>query len=70
AQDAYLRSPAASGAFQAAAAGGSARSGDGGSSAAYFTFDASRSNAIYGASSHVTPVNQAVNYFIKVKKEK
>nr|DAV10889.1 MAG TPA: tail collar fiber protein [Caudoviricetes sp.] len=70
AQDGYLRSPAASGAFQAAAAGGSARSGDGGSSAAYFTFDASRSNAIYGASSHVTPVNQAVNYFIKVKKEK
>ena len=29
-------------------------------------FDASRSNGIYGASSHVTPVNQAINYFIKV----
>lgn len=28
-------------------------------------FDASRSSAIYGASSHVTPVNMAVNYFIK-----
>ena len=31
----------------------------------YYNFDASRSNAIYGASSHVTPVNMAVNYFIK-----
>lgn len=31
--------------------------------------DASRSSAIYGASSHVTPINQAVNYFIKVKEE-
>ena len=30
-----------------------------------FHFDASRSSAIYGASSHVTPVNMAVNYFIK-----
>ena len=29
-------------------------------------FDASRSNNIYGASSHVTPINQAINYFIKV----
>lgn len=27
-------------------------------------FDASRSSSIYGASEHVTPVNQAVNYFI------
>lgn len=33
------------------------------------TFDASRSSSIYGASSHVTPINQAVNYFIKVKEE-
>ncbi len=32
-------------------------------------FDASKSNAIYGASSHVTPINQAVNFFIKVKEE-
>ncbi len=32
-------------------------------------FDASRSSKIYGASSHVTPVNQAVNYFIKVKED-
>lgn len=28
-------------------------------------FDASKSNAIYGASEHVTPINQAVNWFIK-----
>lgn len=26
-------------------------------------------NSIYGASNHVTPINQAVNYFIKVKEE-
>lgn len=30
-------------------------------------FDASRSSSIYGASSHVTPINQAVNYFIRAK---
>lgn len=30
------------------------------------SFDASRSNPIYGASEHVTPINQAINYFIKV----
>ena len=35
-----------------------------------FSVDASKANAIYGASSHVTPINQAVNYFIKVKEEK
>ena len=34
-----------------------------------FDFDASRSSAIYGASSHVTPINQAVNYFIRAKVE-
>ena len=33
------------------------------------TFDASKSNSLYGKSSHVTPINQAVNYFIKVKSE-
>lgn len=33
------------------------------------SFDASRSSSIYGKSSHVTPINQAVNYFIKVKLE-
>lgn len=30
-------------------------------------FNASRSNSIYGASSHVTPINMAVNYFIRAK---
>ena len=30
-------------------------------------FDASASNAIYGSSEHVTPVNMAINYFIRVK---
>lgn len=33
------------------------------------SFDASRSSKIYGSSNHVTPINQAVNYFIKVKEE-
>ncbi len=33
----------------------------------YLNFDASKSNAIYGKSAHVTPINQAVNYFIKAK---
>ena len=33
------------------------------------TFDASKSNSLFGKSSHVTPINQAVNYFIKVKLE-
>ncbi len=32
-------------------------------------FSAEKSSDIYGASSHVTPVNQAVNYFIKAKEE-
>ncbi|MBQ9732069.1 MAG: tail fiber protein [Alphaproteobacteria bacterium] len=32
-------------------------------------FKASLSNPIYGASTHVTPINQAVNYFIKIKLE-
>lgn len=32
-------------------------------------FNASNSNAIYGASAHVTPINQAVNWFIKAKGE-
>lgn len=30
------------------------------------TMDASRSSSIYGNSNHVTPINQAINYFIKV----
>ena len=32
-------------------------------------FSAQKSSAIYGASSHVTPVNQALNFFIKAKEE-
>ncbi len=31
------------------------------------SFDAARSSAVYGKSAHVTPVNQAINYFIKAK---
>lgn len=69
AQDGYLRNPAASGAFRTVTAGGSARSGDGGNSAAYSTFNASLSNPIYGRSAHVTPINQALNFFIKAKDE-
>lgn len=38
-----------------------------GYSTTYSKMNASNSNAIYGASEHVTPVNQAVNYFIKAK---
>lgn len=34
------------------------------------TFDASRSSELFGKSEHVTPINQAVNFFIKVKEEK
>lgn len=33
----------------------------------YFQFNASRSSSIYGKSSHVTPINMAVNYFIRAK---
>ena len=33
------------------------------------TFDLSKSNELFGASNHVTPINQAVNYFIKAKEE-
>ncbi len=36
---------------------------------AKFSFDASKSNEIYGASEHVTPENYAVYWFIKAKKE-
>ena len=39
----------------------------GGGSIRYANFDASRSSSVYGASNHVTPVNQAVNWFIKAK---
>lgn len=45
--------------------------GEGALNAKYsnFSIDASRSSSIYGASTHVTPENFAVNYFIKAKAE-
>lgn len=70
AQDGYLRDPQNSGAFSSwVQVGGDTRSGDGGASASYGKFDASASNPIYGASNHVTPVNQAVNWFIRAMEE-
>lgn len=70
AQDGYLRSPPNSGAFKSwVSVGGSARTGDGGNTASYGILDASASNPIYGANEHVTPLNQAVNIFIKMKEE-
>ncbi len=33
------------------------------------SFDAARSSGVYGKSAHVTPINQAVNYFIKAKED-
>lgn len=39
------------------------------SGAGILKFSAQSSNAIYGNSNHVTPINQAVNFFIKVKRE-
>lgn len=35
----------------------------------YYELDASLSSEVYGASEHVTPVNMAVNYFIKAKED-
>lgn len=58
---------ATSGALYRGSFGGGQNAGgtDGGTNDG-IALDASRSNGIYGASSHVTPVNQAINYFIKV----
>ncbi len=56
------------GAFYSAG-GTSPNSTDSGNTGKRLGFDASRSNAIYGASEHVTPVNMAVNWFIKAKEE-
>lgn len=65
AQDGYLRNPANSGAFsQWISVGGSTRSGDGGNSASYGVFDASKSNAIYGRSNTVQPASVAVYYYV------
>ena len=48
------------------ASGTSPNSTDSGTTGKSLGFNAALSNAIYGASQHVTPVNQAINYFIKV----
>lgn len=42
------------------------RGGGEGAADRYGYFNASRSSSIYGKSSHVTPINQAINFFIKV----
>ena len=60
-------SSALSGAFYNT--GSSVSGAEGGGNAIKVGFDASRSNSIYGTSSHVTPINQAVNWFIKAKGE-
>lgn len=57
------RSVFASGAFSASDVP-SYNSSDVGGSGKNIRFDASRSSSVYGASNHVTPINQAVNYFI------
>ncbi|MBR3661774.1 MAG: tail fiber protein [Alphaproteobacteria bacterium] len=56
------------GAFYTANGGWEQQAGgiDGGGTTS-LAFDASRSNSIYGASTHVTPLNQAINYFILAK---
>lgn len=66
-QDGYLRDPKASGAFTTTNCPGSTRSGDGGWSAAYSTFDASRSNSIYGKSNTVTPPSIVTRSIRKMK---
>ena len=58
----------ASGAFTFTNIGGNGAGGSGGRHKnGKVDFNASRSSSVYGASSHVTPINQAVNYFIKAK---
>lgn len=66
AQDGYIRtSHNASGAISnLIRAGGSSRTGDGGQTAAYFNFDASWSNPIYGKSTTVQPKSVMVYYYI------
>lgn len=66
AQDGYIRtSQTASGAIgPLISVKGSSRTGDGGNTAAYFTFDASKSNAIYGASNTVQPKSVSVFYYV------
>lgn len=62
----HQKSPQTAGALYVIANRQPGNSGDD-NYAVLFGFDASRSSAIYGASQHVTPVNQAINYFIRVK---
>lgn len=65
AQDGYLRDPANSGAFNRwTNVRGSSRTGDGGYTASYGTFDASASNPIYGKSNTVQPPAIRVYYYI------
>lgn len=68
AQDGYIRSShTASGAISSLiTAKGSSRTGDGGNTAAYFNFNASWSNPIYGRSSTVQPNSIGVYYYIVV----
>lgn len=63
-----LEPPAPSGAFSKRSTTYNAKMGGGSNDdwGKYYDFNASNSNPIYGASSHVTPINQAVNYFIRV----
>lgn len=59
--DGFLKNTSTS-TFSVSGGGGFANNG-----IASFSVDASRSSAVYGASNHVTPINQAVNYFIRAK---
>lgn len=47
--------------------GSACTSSSGETSRSNISIDASKSSKIYGASKHVTPINQAVNWFIKAK---
>lgn len=66
AQDGYVRTTHnASGAISSLIkVGGSSRTGDGGNTAAYFNFDASKSDPIYGRSTTVQPASVSMFYYI------
>ncbi|MBQ8676869.1 MAG: tail fiber protein [Alphaproteobacteria bacterium] len=62
--------PSVTGCFAASTHTGSDGSDYGSNGGNYnISFNAAGSNALYGASEHVTPENMAVNYFIKAKTE-
>ena len=66
--NAMYRNGGPSGAFYQSGGGSTRHSGSSHTPEGnYFQFNASRSSGIYGASSHVTPINMAVNYFIRAK---